>query len=183
MRPLLRLSLPLLGALLVNAAYAACPPLLDSRVKTLQGETIDLCRHAGKPILVVNTASKCGYTPQFETLESLYQRYGKQGLLVIGFPSNDFKQELATNKEIGDFCRLTYLVRFPMAEATSVKGTAANPFYRRLIEATGTEPQWNFHKYLIAPDGKSVTAFPSKVKPDDPAIIGPIERWLGGTAS
>ncbi|TJZ64147.1 glutathione peroxidase [Chitiniphilus eburneus] len=168
-----------LTLLAAGAATAACPPLLDSRVQTLQGETVDLCQYAGKPILVVNTASKCGYTPQFEKLEALYQQYRQQGLLVIGFPSNDFKQELASNQEIGDFCRLTYLVKFPMAEASHVTGDEANPLFKRLSAASGSVPKWNFHKYLIAPDGKTVTAFPSKVTPDDPAIMGPIKGWLG----
>ncbi|GAA5787222.1 glutathione peroxidase [Chitiniphilus shinanonensis] len=177
----MRHTLSILAGLLLGIAgnaLAACPPLLDSRVKTLQGDTVDLCQYAGKPILVVNTASKCGYTPQFEALEALYQRYRAQGLLVIGFPSNDFKQELASNKEIGDFCRLTYLVKFPMAEASHVTGDDANALYRRLAAASGSVPKWNFHKYLIAPDGKTVTAFPSKVVPDDPAITGPIKGWL-----
>ncbi|HSC79977.1 MAG TPA: glutathione peroxidase [Chitinolyticbacter sp.] len=177
----MRLSRHLLAALLLvmaAGAGAACPPLLDARFKTLQGEPFDLCQHAGKPILVVNTASKCGFTPQFEKLEALYRKYKDRGLLVIGFPSNDFKQELATNKEIGDFCKLTYMVQFPMMEASSVTGSSANPLFQRLTAASDTAPKWNFYKYLIAPDGKTVTAFNSRVAPDDARIVEQIEAWL-----
>ncbi|WP_148716737.1 glutathione peroxidase [Chitinolyticbacter meiyuanensis] len=163
---------------LSQTALATCPPLLNSQFKTLQGEPFDLCQHAGKPILVVNTASKCGFTPQFEKLETLYRKYQDKGLLVVGFPSNDFKQELATNKEIGEFCKLTYLVQFPMMEASSVIGSNANPLFQRLAAASGTAPKWNFYKYLIAPDGKTVTAFASRVAPDDPRIVSAIEGWL-----
>jgi len=157
---------------------AECPALLDHRFKTLQGDTIDLCNYRDKPILVVNTASKCGYTPQFEKLEGLYRKYKTQGLLVIGFPSNDFKQELKSDKEIGSFCKLTYGVEFPMVSSGSVTGKDANPFYKQLIKASGEAPQWNFHKYVIAPGGKSVTSYLSPVEPDDPQILHRIQSFL-----
>ncbi|MBM3115177.1 glutathione peroxidase [Jeongeupia naejangsanensis] len=174
----MRLATALLLGLALGTAQAACPPLLNHRFKTLQGEPFDLCQAAGKPVLVVNTASKCGFAPQFDALEKLYARYKDRGLLVVGFPSNDFKQELETNKEIGDFCKLTYMVQFPMMEKSAVRGDDVNPFYRDLIKASGTSPKWNFYKYLIAPDGKTVTAFTPMTKPDDPAIVAPIEQWL-----
>lgn len=162
-----------------SALFAqSCPPLLQHQFKTLQGETFDLCQHAGKPILVVNTASKCGFTPQFTQLEQLYAKYKSRGLLVIGFPSNDFRQELEDDKAIGDFCKLTYFVEFPMMSKSSVVGKNANPFYQQLRAASGTMPKWNFYKYLIAPDGKTVTAFSSITEPNDPDIVGQIDAWL-----
>jgi glutathione peroxidase len=172
----------LLGALLMVASVSAfadeCPALLNHQFKTLQGQAINLCDYRGKPILVVNTASKCGFTPQFEKLEGLYSRYKDKGLLVIGFPSNDFKQELTSNSEIGSFCKLTYGVKFPMVAKGAVKGENANPFYKQLIAASGTEPQWNFHKYVISADGKTVHSFRSAVEPDDAAILKLIEPAL-----
>ncbi|MGL4603558.1 MAG: glutathione peroxidase [Iodobacter sp.] len=164
--------------LISGVSSAACPPLLDYQSKTLKGEAFNFCAYSGKPILVVNTASKCGFTPQFDKLEKIYAKYKDQGLMVVGFPSNDFKQELADNKEIGDFCRLTYFVEFPMLEKSSVRGADANPFFKRLIAAADTSPKWNFYKYLISPDGKTVTAYSSITEPDDKEIIGKIEGWL-----
>ncbi|WP_028448531.1 glutathione peroxidase [Chitinibacter tainanensis] len=174
-----RLLLAVSFSVMTSSAWAACSPLLNHQFKTLQGQPFDLCAYAGKPILVVNTASKCGFTKQFTKLEKLYDQYKGRGLLVIGFPSNDFKQELETNAEIGDFCKLTYLVEFPMMEKTSVWGKSANPLYQQLSKTSGTTPKWNFYKYLIAPDGKTVTAFSSMTEPDDPEIVGKIEGWLG----
>ncbi|MEI7456854.1 MAG: glutathione peroxidase [Nitrosomonadales bacterium] len=160
-------------------AYSAnCPPILDRTITTLQGEKINLCRYAGKPILVVNTASKCGYTPQFEQLENMYGKYQTQGLLVLGFPSNDFNQELTHNGEIAKFCKLTYKVKFPMSEPSKVTGKNASAFYKVLAKTTGVEPQWNFHKYLIAPDGKTIYSFPSEVEPDNPAILNKVVEML-----
>jgi len=161
-----------------GTAVSACPELLDHRFNSLQGKPLDLCEYANRPILVVNTASKCGYTPQFEKLEAMYKRYRSRGLLVVGFPSNDFNQELATNKEIGSFCRLTYFVEFPMVEKTAVTGAAADPFFRQLRAVTGEAPQWNFHKYLIAPDGKTVYSFRSQVEPDSREIMSRLAPML-----
>ncbi len=170
-------SIALLAAALFPPAAAACPELLNHKFATLQGGQLDLCRHAGKPILVVNTASKCGYTPQFEKLESLSARH-KGRLLVVGFPSNDFNQELATNQEIANFCRLTYAIEFPMVEKAAVSGAGAMPFYRQLRAASGRAPQWNFHKYLIAPDGRTVISFGSAVEPDSRELLGKLGPML-----
>ncbi len=171
--------LMLLAILTTPSAFAAdCTPLLNRTITTLQGEKINLCQYAGKPILVVNTASKCGYTPQFEQLEAMYSKYQKQGLLVLGFPSNDFRQELSNNGEIAKFCKLTYKVKFPMSEPSHVTGGQANPLFKELAKITGTEPQWNFHKYLIASDGKTVTSFATVVEPDSVEIVGKIEAML-----
>ena len=155
----------MLGLTAIINANAACPELYNHQITTLQGEKINLCDYQDKPILVVNTASKCGFTPQFEALEGLYSKHKAQGLLVIGFPSNDFRQDPADNKAIGDFCKLTYGVKFPMATKSVVTGANANPFYKQLAARTGTAPKWNFYKYVIAPGGKEVTAFQSTVSP------------------
>lgn len=170
----------LLIALILNAnwVYAACDGLYNYQFKTLQGKVFDLCDYQDKPILVVNTASKCGFTPQFESLESLYENYKSKGLLVIGFPSNDFKQELATNTQIGDFCRMTYGVKFPMMAKTTVTGKEANDFYQALIASTGQAPMWNFYKYLILPNETKIHVFSSAVKPDSMAILGRIKTVL-----
>ena len=148
-----------------------CPALLNHQFQTLQGHSLDLCQYQHNPILVVNTASKCGFTPQFEKLESLSQKYQSQGLLVVGFPSNDFRQEFTNDKEIGSFCKLTYGVKFPMVNKGSVTGSDANPFYKQLAKATGKQPQWNFYKYVISPGGKSVSVFECSVEPDAPEIM------------
>ncbi len=159
-------------------SYAACLPLYDHQFNTLQGEKINLCDYQSKPILVVNTASKCGFTPQFNSLEALYKKYHSKGLLVIGFPSNDFNQELSTDKEVKDFCKLTYAVEFPMTTKSNVTGKNANPFYQELIKAAGQMPQWNFHKYLILPQAKKVYAFTSDVSPDSSEIVDKIKAEL-----
>jgi len=164
---------------LSHSAFAGdCPALLNRTITTLQGGKIDLCQYAGKPILVVNTASKCGYTPQFEQLEAMYGKYQKQGLLVLGFPSNDFRQELSSNGEIAKFCKLTYKVKFPMSEPSSVTRKNANALFKDLARITGEEPDWNFHKYLIAADGKTVYSFATKVEPDSAEIMNKISPML-----
>jgi glutathione peroxidase len=160
------------------AASAACPTLLNHQLKTIDGKPLDLCQFQGRPILIVNTASKCGFTPQFEKLEGMYKQFKDKGLVVVGFPSNDFRQELATNKEVGDFCRLTYGVQFPMAEKTSVVGDAASPLYKQLSTTTGEAPRWNFHKYLVAPDGKTAYSFATQVEPDSKELMGKLQAML-----
>jgi glutathione peroxidase len=156
------------------ASGEECSPLLDRTITTLQGDKINLCEYAGKPILVVNTASKCGYTPQFEQLEAMYGKYKQRGLLVLGFPSNDFQQEFTNNGEIAKFCKLTYKVNFPMSEPSIVSGKNANPFFKNLAKSTGEAPEWNFHKYLIDPDGKTVHSFATQVEPDSSEIVNRI---------
>jgi glutathione peroxidase len=175
------ISMPLTGALLLacsHAAFAVCPEIYNHQITTLQGEKINLCDYQNKPILVVNTASKCGFTPQFEALEGLYSKNKDKGLLVIGFPSNDFKQDPGDNKAIGDFCKLTYGVKFPMASKSAVSGANANSFYKQLATKTGVAPQWNFYKYVILPGGKDVFAFESTVKPDSAEISNKIKPYL-----
>jgi len=160
-------------------AAAACPALLDQRLSTLQGKPDDLCRYSGQVVLVVNTASYCGYTKQYEGLEALYQKYKGKGLVVLGFPSNDFgQQEPGTNQEVADFCERTFKVRFPMYAKSAVSGTAASPLYRSLAERTGEAPKWNFHKYVLDRKGEPVGSFNSKVTPDDPKLVQAVEKAL-----
>lgn len=159
---------------------AACPAVLKHSFKRLQDEAPqDLCQYSGKVVLVVNTASYCGFTKQYEGLEKIYAKYGSRGLVILGFPSNDFgQQEPGNAKEIADLCYNTYGVKFPMFAKTSVKGPDANPLHAQLIKATGKEPKWNFTKYLIGRDGKVMEYFPSKVTPEDPQLVGMIEKAL-----
>ncbi|MCM8594175.1 glutathione peroxidase [Accumulibacter sp.] len=172
------------AGLLVSAPSLAsepCPKLLDYRFSSLIGkQTESLCQWRGKVLLVVNTASYCGNTSQYDGLEKLYERLRERGLVVVGFPSNDFgDQEPGTNQEIAEFCRLTYGVKFPMFAKTSVVGQAANPLYVELARVTGQTPQWNFHKYLIDRSGQRVLSFSSRVKPDDKSLLGHIDEFLG----
>ena len=168
-----------LGVVPVSSA-AECPPLLNHTFPGLQdGKAMPLCQYAGKVILVVNTASFCGFTSQYEGLEKLYARLKDKGLVVVGFPSNDFgEQEPGSDKEIADFCRLTYGVEFPMVAKTTVKGRDANPFYLKLAELTGSEPRWNFHKYLINRDATQVVAYSSLTKPDEGDLLKKIDEFL-----
>ncbi len=166
----------LLGA--SHMANAACSELYNHQLVTLQGDKINLCDYQDKPILVVNTASKCGFTPQFDALEGVYSKYKDKGLLVVGFPSNDFRQEPGNDKQIGDFCKLTYSVKFPMITKSSVTGPDANPLYKQLSAKTGQAPMWNFYKYVILPGGKDVYAYSSDVKPDSAEILDRIKPSL-----
>lgn len=160
------------------AMAASCPTLLASKVTNMLGESADLCEHAGKVLLVVNTASLCGYTPQYKGLQALHQRYKSKGLVILGFPSNDFgKQEPGSNQEIADFCDRTYAVKFEMFGKTSV-GPGASPLYDGLAAATRQRPKWNFHKYLVARDGKSVASFASDVDPESPQFMAKVEELL-----
>lgn len=158
---------------------AACPPLLDARMDTLMHGEASLCQYSGKVLLVVNTASRCGYTPQYQGLEKLYRRYKDRGLVVLGFPSNDFGgQEPGSAREIAQFCEINYGVSFPMFSKTSVAAAGGNPFYDRLAQASASRPRWNFHKYLIDRRGEKVLAFGSRVEPDDRKLVAEIERLL-----
>jgi glutathione peroxidase len=167
-------------AVVPPASAAQCPALLDHTFPNLQdGKPMPLCQYAGKVILVVNTASYCGFTSQYDGLEKLYARLKDKGLVVLGFPSNDFgEQEPGSEKEIADFCRLTYGVEFPMAGKTVVKGKGANPFYLKLAEITGSTPKWNFHKYLINRSATQVVAYTSFTKPDDKDLLKKIDEFL-----
>jgi glutathione peroxidase len=156
-----------------------CPATLNHVFPRLQDEKPQsLCQYSGKVLLVVNTASYCHFTPQYEGLEALHARYKDRGLVVLGFPSNDFAQETGGNRQIADFCENTYGVKFPMFAKSSVRGARANALFRQLAQATGRQPLWNFHKYLIARDGKVVDNYTSLTAPDNARLIKDIEKQL-----
>ncbi len=168
-----------------GSATALAADLLDVSYRPLAGkQQVNLeKRYHGQVLLVVNTASKCGYTPQYEGLEALHKQYASRGFAVLGFPSNDFKgQEPGDEKQIQDFCTLTYGVKFPMFEKVHVTGPEATPLYQRLTAATGVAPGWNFHKYLVGRDGKVIAQFASKVTPDDPQLKAAIDKALAAPA-
>ena len=158
---------------------AACPILLNHTFARLQDEKPQsLCQYSGKVILVVNTASYCGFTPQYKGLESIYSKYKDRGLVVLGFPSNDFAQEKSNNKDIADFCENTFGVKFPMFTKTSVTGDAAVPFFKQLAQDPGQRPKWNFYKYLIGRDGKLIDSFNSMTSPGSKSVVQAIEKSL-----
>lgn len=175
------LSLPVFAQQAVSLKAApACPAILQHQFPKLQdGSLQNLCQYAGKAVLVVNTASYCGFTGQYEGLEALYAKYEKQGLVVLGFPSNDFgKQEPGSSKEIADFCFNTYGVKFPMFSKSVVSGSGKNALFTALEKATGVAPKWNFHKYLIDRNGKVVGTFSSEMEPQNPKLVSAVERVL-----
>ncbi len=175
---------PFLGTLFLLAITTTSPyagTLLDQDFRKLASEeTVNLNdAYAGKVLLVVNTASKCGNTPQYDGLEKLYEEYGDEGLVVLGFPSNDFfGQEPGTEEEIQDFCRLTYKVRFPMFEKVTVKKGDAHPFFHQLAAEAGTYPTWNFHKFLIGRDAQLISEFSPGTQPYDKDLVAAIESAL-----
>lgn len=170
-------SAPVAG--LIAADASACSGLLQHNFLRLQDEKPQsLCQYQGKVVVVVNTASFCGFTPQYEGLEALYAKYKDRGLVVLGFPSNDFSQETGSNKEIADFCENTFGVKFPMFTKTSVSGKDANPLFRQLAAKTGTTPRWNFYKYVIARDGISAVSFNSLTAPESRQFVKEIEKQL-----
>ena len=158
---------------------AACPRLLRHTHDRLQDEKPQsLCQYAGQVVVVVNTASFCGFTPQYKGLEDLHARYKGRGLVVLGFPSNDFSQEPESNQKIADFCENTFGVKFPMFSKTSVTGAQAVPLFKQLSELTGTRPRWNFYKYVIARDGTHAVAFNSMTGPQDKNFVAEVEKQL-----
>jgi glutathione peroxidase len=167
------------GATAHAADTASCPAALRHTFPRLQDEKPQsLCQYAGKVALVVNTASYCGFTPQYKGLEALYGKYRDKGLVVLGFPSNDFAQEKASDKEIADFCESTFGVKFPMFGKSSVRGKEANELFRELAQKTGQQPLWNFHKYLIGRDGAVIASYGSLTGPEDAALVRDIEKQL-----
>ncbi len=173
------------GLFTMNAVHSAapgasgCPALLQQNVLRLQDEKPQsLCQYAGKVVVVVNTASFCGFTPQYEGLEALYSKYKDQGLVVLGFPSNDFSQETGSNKQIADFCENTFGVKFPMFTKTSVSGKDASPLFKQLSAKSGTAPKWNFYKYVISRNGQNVESFNSTADPKSKSFVREIEKQL-----
>ncbi len=181
MNKLLAILLVALTGLVAAQAVGEDRDLLDHDFRKLASdESINLKEaYGGDVVLIVNTASKCGLTPQYEGLEKLYREYGERGLTVVGIPSNDFLgQEPGTEEEIQEFCRLTYKVQFPMLEKTVVKEGKAHPLFDELAAVSGTYPRWNFHKYLIGRDGELIAEFSPRTKPYDEKVIAAIEAAL-----
>ncbi|MCC2604456.1 glutathione peroxidase [Planctobacterium marinum] len=175
------LLLAILSLCSIPASWASeCPSELKHLKRKLNSqETVNLCNeYGGKAVLIVNTASYCGFTPQFEGLEALYSQYKDKGFVVLGFPSHDFNQEDKDEAKTAELCELTYGVKFPMFEPLHVKGDDADPLYRQLSKATGTEPKWNFYKYLITSTGEKITSYSSYTKPTDSDFIADIESAL-----
>lgn len=177
----------LLSAVALTAAMLAAPAMANqcgdilghSMQQLNTRESIDLCEaFKGKTLLVVNTASKCGFTPQFDALEALSEKYKEQGLVVLGFPSDSFKQEYDDAEKTAEVCYLTYGVKFPMFASSKVKGNDANPIFKALIAKTGETPSWNFNKYLVSADEQRVVHFGSRTKPDDKDFISALESML-----
>lgn len=162
------------------ALAAECPALLDHELPKLRSsERIDLCEaFRGKALVIVNTASHCGFTPQFKGLEALYQRYKDDGLEVLGVPSDDFFQESDDAAETAEVCYVNYGVTFAMTQTQPVRGRDATPLFRDLAEQAGRAPLWNFYKYVVDRNGQVVNYFSSKVKPDDPRLIAAVEKAL-----
>lgn len=176
-------ALAVLGLRPAHAESTACSPLLEREFARLQDEKPqNLCQYAGRVLLVVNTASFCGFTPQYRSLETLYQRYRGRGLVVLGFPSNDFgQQEPGSDRQIAEFCESTFGVRFPMfakSRVAAAAGDAANPLFADLARRTGQWPRWNFHKYLVARDGHTVTSHPSEVDALEKTFVSQVEALL-----
>lgn len=178
----------------VLAALAALAPVTihagemtahDFAFPGIDGGIVRLADYAGRPVMVVNTASKCGYTPQYDGLQALYDAYREQGFMVVGVPSDDFGgQELATEAEVKEFCEVNFAIDFPMTAITPVKGKGAHPFYVWAREALGPEkaPRWNFHKYLVGPDGRLLAAFDTRTEPGAPEVRKAVEAALDGPA-
>lgn len=164
----------------IAADDSTCKPLLSHSIRPLMApDAKPLCDlFAGNVLLMVNTASKCGFTPQFDQLETLHQQYAEQGFKVLGFPSDDFRQELSTEKEVAEFCELNYGVSFPMFQKISVSSDNAHPLYQDLAQATGTYPRWNFNKYLVDRDGRVIKHYNSSVLPLSATMIDDIEALL-----
>jgi glutathione peroxidase len=170
---------PAKAATAMAVPAASCSGLLQQNYLRLQDEKPQsMCQYSGKVVVVVNTASFCGFTSQYEGLEALYAKYKDRGLVVVGFPSNDFSQETGSNKQIADFCENTFGVKFPMAVKSTVTGKDAIPLFKELAAKTSTPPRWNFYKYVIARDGVQVAAFSSNADPAGAQFVKEIEKQL-----
>ena len=157
----------------------ACSGILDSSLRVLDSDDEQsLCKYAGNVVLVVNVASKCGYTPQYAGLQRLYSKYKEDGLVIIGIPSRDFFQEFSAESKVAEFCSTEYGVEFPMFATAKVTGKKAHPFYKKLIAASGKEPKWNFAKYLIGRDGKVIEHYKSSVTPESERLVSAIQAVL-----
>jgi len=172
-------NLFLLTILIFSVTSEACSDILNNSLRVLDSdEEQNLCEYFGNVLLVVNVASKCGYTPQYEGLQKLYDKYKDDGLIVIGVPSRDFFQEYSAESKVAEFCSTEFGVEFPMFATTKVTGKKAHPFYKKLIAASGKEPKWNFAKYLIGRDGKVIEHYKSSVTPESEKLVSAIQAVL-----
>jgi glutathione peroxidase len=164
---------------LLSAGVTPAASIYDFAMDSIQGQPVPLSEYKGKVALVVNVASRCGYTPQYTALEAIYRKYKDRGFVVLGFPANNFRsQEPGTNAEIQEFCKRTYDVTFPMFSKISVLGEDKAPLYKYLTSQMGAEIEWNFTKFLVGPNGQVLARFPSKVTPDSPEVTAAIEKAL-----
>ena len=169
----------LITTLLTSFYSYSCSELLNTDMRLLDSsEELNLCKYENNVLLVVNVASRCGYTYQYASLQDLYEKYKDDGLVVIGVPSRDFMQEYSDETDVAEFCSTEYGVKFPMLATSKVRGKKANPLYKKLIKESGVSPKWNFNKYLISKEGKVVSTYGSKVKPDSLELINEIEKLL-----
>jgi glutathione peroxidase len=167
----------------ILATFLALPAAaldLGAPFENIDGGEIRLSDWQGRPILVVNTASRCGFTPQYDGLQALYDRYRDQGLIVLAVPSNDFRQELASEAEVKEFCEVNFGLDLPMTTITAVTGAQAHPFYASLASETGFQPSWNFNKVLIGLDGQVAGTWGAMTRPTSPKITRKLEAMLGG---
>ncbi|WP_394253055.1 glutathione peroxidase [Vibrio profundi] len=174
-------STALIAILTSSFAFSAsCPEILTGKQRLLNSnEEIELCeKFQGKTLLIVNTASQCGFTPQFEQLEQLHQTYKNKGFTVVGFPSNDFRQDRGSEEQSAKICYLDYGVTFPMMARASLSGPDANPVFSEIQQQAGVKPRWNFYKFLISKEGKVVATFPSSTSPDSTTLKNAIEQQL-----
>lgn len=157
----------------------SCPDILNSDMRILDSsESVNLCEYQNNVILIVNVASRCGYTYQYSSLQNLYENYKDENFVVLGFPSRDFLQEYSDETDVAEFCSTEYGVNFPMFATSKVRGNKANPIYKKLIKESGVSPSWNFNKYLLSRSGEVVSTFGSGVKPDSPELVSKIEELL-----
>jgi glutathione peroxidase len=164
---------------LLGAGISLAASMYDFAMDSIEGQPVPLSEYKGKVALVVNVASRCGFTPQYTALEATYRKYKDRGFVVLGFPANNFKsQEPGTNAEIQEFCKRKYDVTFPMFSKISVLGADKAPLYTFLTSQMGSEIEWNFTKFLVGPDGQVLARFPSKVTPDSPEVTAAIEKAL-----
>ena len=169
----------LIPILFLSSYTLACSNLLDTQMRLLDSsETVNLCSYEDQVLLVVNVASRCGYTYQYASLQKLYEEYKDDGFVVLGVPSRDFMQEYSSEEDVAEFCSTEYGVDFPMFATTKVRGKKANPLYKKMIAQSGVSPSWNFNKYLISREGNVISTFGSNVKPDSPELISKIEELL-----
>jgi len=164
---------------ILSSAAFSCSDLLNSNLRVLDSDDEqNLCEYSGNVVLVVNVASRCGYTPQYAGLQRLYTKFKDDGLMIIGIPSRDFFQEFSAESKVAEFCSTEYGVEFPMFATAKVTGKKAHPFYKKLIEASGKEPRWNFAKYLIGRDGQVIGHYKSSVTPESERLVSAIQALL-----